>query len=241
MTLIKNMQTNKLTIAALALTLSNAVQVKSQSEAEFFDAIGDWFANDFVDFWVEDVGGVLNEIGEWFAGDFVDFWTEDFVDFWTDDFVDFFGDVGEWFATDFADWWTEDFVDFWTEDFVDFWVDDIPSLVSFPTRAEREEYERKKAEHEAAVAAAQERKEKWEAQLKEIAAMCAKRHPINTPCPLGNGRMSRYTTTDDFNYKYGRNRDALQQLYDLFGKDGQVVDPDSCLEVDCLHPCYGEH
>merc|ERR1711863_84759 len=104
------MQTNKPTLAALTFAFANAIQVESKSEAQFFDAIGNWFANDFVDFWVEDVGGVMNEIGDWFETDFVDFWTEDFVDFFTDDLVDFFGDVGDWFATDFADFWTEDFV-----------------------------------------------------------------------------------------------------------------------------------
>ena len=102
---------NKLTLAAAALATST-IATKIQAEAQFFDAIGDWFENDFVDFWVEDVGGAFEDIGEWFETDFVDFWTDDFVDFWTDDFVGFFEDLGDWFAGDFANWWKEDFVDF---------------------------------------------------------------------------------------------------------------------------------
>ena len=61
-----------------------------------------------MDFWTEDVAGVVEDIGEWLE--------EDFADWWTEDFVGAFEDIGEWFAGDFADWWREDFVDFWTED-----------------------------------------------------------------------------------------------------------------------------
>jgi len=49
-----------------------------------------------VDFWTEDVAGVVEDIGEWFE--------EDFADWWTEDFVGAFEDIGEWFAGDFVDW-----------------------------------------------------------------------------------------------------------------------------------------
>ena len=49
-----------------------------------------------MDFWTEDVAGVVEDIGEWFE--------EDFADWWTEDFVGAFEDIGEWFAGDFVDW-----------------------------------------------------------------------------------------------------------------------------------------
>merc|ERR1739842_251586 len=91
-----NMSINKLTLAALAAAYANGVQISSQSKDVFSD-IGNWFENDFVDFWTDD-----------FAGAF-------------EDFAGAFEDVGDWLAGDFADWWTNDFVDFWQEDFVNFW------------------------------------------------------------------------------------------------------------------------
>ena len=116
---------NKLTLAAAALATST-VATKIQAEAQFFDVIGDWFENDFVDFWVEDVGGAFEDLGDWFATDFVEFWEEDFVDFWTEDFVGFFEDLGDWFAGDFANWWKEDFVNFWEDEVPEFFTQEIP-------------------------------------------------------------------------------------------------------------------
>ena len=143
---------NKLTLAAAALATST-VATKIQAEAQFFDAIGDWFENDFVDFWVEDVGGAFEDIGEWFETDFVDFWTDDFVDFWTEDFVGFFEDLGDWFAGDFANWWKEDFVDFWVEEVPEFFTQEIPEHL-FGGLSDEEIAQKKKlkAEYEAALA-----------------------------------------------------------------------------------------
>merc|ERR1711876_63679 len=109
-----NMSINKLTLAALAAAYANGVQISSQSKDVFSD-IGNWFENDFVDFWTDDFAGAFEDLGDWFAGDFSDWWTEDFAGA--------FEDIGEWFATDFADWWTEDFANWWKEDFVGFWED----------------------------------------------------------------------------------------------------------------------
>merc|ERR1711876_109613 len=83
-----NMSINKLTLAALAAAYANGVQISSQSKDVFSD-IGNWFENDFVDFWTEDFVGAFEDAGDWLAGDFADWWTNDFVDFWEEDFVDF--------------------------------------------------------------------------------------------------------------------------------------------------------
>jgi len=64
-----------------------------------------------VDFWTEDVAGVVEDIGEWFE--------EDFADWWTEDFVGAFEDIGEWFAGDFVDW---------MEKFAAVWTHAIPAL-----------------------------------------------------------------------------------------------------------------
>ena len=98
------MSMNKLTLVAMATAYANGVKVDAQ--AEFFDAIGNWFANDFVDFWTDDFAGAFVDLGDWFAGDFANWWKEDFADFWTEDFVGAFEEVGEWITGDFADWWT---------------------------------------------------------------------------------------------------------------------------------------
>merc|ERR1739844_711702 len=119
-----NMSINKLTLAALAAAYANGVQISSQSKDVFSD-IGNWFENDFVDFWTDDFAGAFEDLGDWFAGDFADWWTNDFVDFWQEDFVNFWEEAGDWLAGDFADWWTNDFVDFWQEDFVNFWEEDF--------------------------------------------------------------------------------------------------------------------
>merc|ERR1739844_723163 len=84
-----NMSINKLTLAALAAAYANGVQISSQSKDVFSD-IGNWFENDFVDFWTDDFVGAFEDLGDWFAGDFADWWTDDFVDFWTDDIPEFF-------------------------------------------------------------------------------------------------------------------------------------------------------
>merc|ERR1711910_249061 len=76
-----NMSINKLTLAALAAAYANGVQISSQSKDVFSD-IGNWFENDFADFWTEDFAGAFEDAGDWLAGDFADWWTNDFVDFW---------------------------------------------------------------------------------------------------------------------------------------------------------------
>merc|ERR1712110_964966 len=77
---------NKLTLAALAAAYANGVRISSQSKDVFSD-IGNWFENDFVDFWTDDFAGAFEDLGDWFAGDFADWWTDDFADFWTEDFA----------------------------------------------------------------------------------------------------------------------------------------------------------
>merc|ERR1712027_294388 len=120
-----NMSMNKLTLAAMAAAYANGVKVSSQSKGIFSD-IGNWFENDFVDFWTDDFAGAFEDAGDWLAGDFADWWANDFVDFWQ-----------------------EDFVNFWEEDFVDFWEYDLPELIlGAPSKEEREEMERKKKEYE---------------------------------------------------------------------------------------------
>merc|ERR1711913_85291 len=103
-----NMSMNKLTLAAMAAAYANGVQISAQSK-DIFSDIGDWFENDFVDFWTDDFAGAFEDLGDWFA----------------EDFAGAFEDAGDWLAGDFADWWTNDFVDFWQEDFVNFWEEDF--------------------------------------------------------------------------------------------------------------------
>merc|ERR1711994_808273 len=76
-----NMNMNKLTLAAMAAAYANGAQISAQSK-DIFSDIGDWFENDFVDFWTDDFAGAFEDLGDWFAGDFANFWEEDFVDFW---------------------------------------------------------------------------------------------------------------------------------------------------------------
>merc|ERR1712083_886513 len=115
---------------------------KANLQAEgVFEDIGNWFENDFVDFWTEDVPGAFEDAGEWLATDFVDFWENDFVNFWEQDFVDFWTedlpeaavDAWDWTvgaAEDVGDWFQTDFVEFWEEDFVDFWTEDVPEIAT---------------------------------------------------------------------------------------------------------------
>merc|ERR1712184_48343 len=120
-----NMSINKLTLAALAAAYANGVQISSQSKDVFSD-IGNWFENDFVDFWTDDFAGAFEDAGDWLAGDFADWWTNDFFDFWQ-----------------------EDFVNFWEEDFVDFWEYTVPEVIlGAPSKEEQEEMEEKKKEYE---------------------------------------------------------------------------------------------
>merc|ERR1711876_114517 len=143
-----NMSINKLTLAALAAAYANGVQISSQSKDVFSD-IGNWFENDFVDFWTDDFVGAFEDLGDWFAGDFADWWTEDFADFWT-----------------------EDFVNFWEEDFVDFWEYTVPEVIlGAPSKEEQEEMEEKKKEYE-------EKKKEIEEMKAKIAEMCAQGHPV---------------------------------------------------------------
>merc|ERR1712024_67313 len=79
---------------------------------------------------------------------------------------------------------------------------------------------------------------KWnkKALLEKVKQQCSKVHPVGEPAP-----RSKYTTTNNFNYKYGRDVD-LEKLYSIFGKEGSpAIDERSCDKVDCLHPCYGEN
>merc|ERR1712048_1485372 len=127
-----NMSINKLTLAARAAAYANGIKVSSQSK-DIFSDIGDWFSNDFVDFWEDDFAGAFEDLGDWLAGDFANLWTEDFAGA--------FEDAGDWLVGDFADWWANDFVDFWE--------DDVPELIlGAPSKEEREEMERKKKEYE---------------------------------------------------------------------------------------------
>merc|ERR1711878_192964 len=139
-----NMSMNKLTLAAMAAAYANVVKVSSQSK-DIFSDIGNWFENDFADFWTDDFVGAFEDAGDWITGDFADWWANDFVDFWQ-----------------------EDFVNFWEEDFVDFFEYDIPeAILGAPSKEEQEEMARKKAEYE-------EKKKEIEAMKAKIAAMCAK-------------------------------------------------------------------
>ena len=105
------MNMNKLTLAAGVLASASATQIQISAKANLqaegvIEDIGNWFENDFVDFWTEDVPQAFDDVGDWFATDFVQFWEEDFVDFWTEDFVDFWTeDVPEAFDT--AVEWTD--------------------------------------------------------------------------------------------------------------------------------------
>merc|ERR1711994_722045 len=112
-----NMNMNKLTLAAMAAAYANGVQISAQSK-DIFSDIGDWFENDFVDFWTEDFAGAFEDLGDWFAGDFANWWKEDFVNFWE-----------------------EDFVDFW-----EYTIPEV--ILGAPSKEEREEMERKKKEYE---------------------------------------------------------------------------------------------
>ena len=67
--------------------------------------------------------------------------------------------------------------------------------------------------------------------------MCAKGHPV------GENTANGYTTTNNFNWRYERNRTERDAMYKILGKqDGSVapITADSCDSVDCLHKCYGE-
>jgi len=231
-----NMNMNKLTLAAMAAAYANGVQISAQSK-DIFSDIGDWFENDFVDFWTDDFAGAFEDLGDWFAGDFANWWKEDFVDFWTEDFAGAFEDAGDWLAGDFADWWTNDFVDFWQEDFVNFWEEDfvdfweytIPEVIlGAPSKEEREEMERKKKEYE-------EKKKEIEEMKAKIAEMCAKGHAVGALTSNG------YTTTNNFNWRYERNQKERDILYSILGKpDAEPITAESCDKVDCMHKCYGE-
>jgi len=63
---------------------------------------GNWFENDFANFWKNDfAGGVVavgEEIGDFFNGDFVDFWKEDFAG----GVENAAGDVANFFEHDFT-------------------------------------------------------------------------------------------------------------------------------------------
>merc|ERR1712024_270663 len=192
-----NMNMNKLTLAAMAAAYANGVQISAQAN-DWLDDIGDWFKNDFVDFWEDDFAGAFNDLGDWFAGDF-------------------------------ANWWEEDFVNFWEEDFVDFWGYDIPELIlGAPSKEEQEEMARKKAEYE-------EKKKEIEAMKAKIAAMCAKGHAVGALTSNG------YTTTNNFNWRYERNRKERDTMYSILGKpDAEPITAESCDKVDCMHKCYGE-
>jgi len=100
-------------------------------ENEVLDPVGDFF--------VDDVGGVVNDIGSFFEDD-VGGAFGDVGDFFADDVANAldtaFGDAGNWFENDFANFWKEDFAggvvavgeeigDFFSGDFVDFWKDDF--------------------------------------------------------------------------------------------------------------------
>merc|ERR1712110_69878 len=230
-----NMSINKLTLAALAAAYANGVQISSQSKDVFSD-IGNWFENDFVDFWTDDFAGAFEDLGDWFAGDFADWWTEDFADFLTEDFAGAFEDAGDWLAGDFADWWTNDFVDFWQEDFVNFWEEDfvdfweytVPEVIlGAPSKEEQEEMEEKKKEYE-------EKKKEIEEMKAKIAEMCAQGHPVGALTKNG------FTTTNNFNWRYERNQDERALLYSILGKrDAAPITPESCDKVDCMHKCYG--
>merc|ERR1712051_993556 len=150
-----NMSINKLTLAALAAAYANGVQISSRSKDVFSD-IGNWFENDFVDFWTDDFAGAFEYLGDWFAGDFADWWTEDFADFWTEDFAGAFEDAGDWLAGDF----------------VDFWEYTVPeAILGAPSKEEQEEMEEKKKEYE-------EKKKEIEEMKAKIAEMCAQGHPV---------------------------------------------------------------
>merc|ERR1711994_1197354 len=223
-----NMNMNKLTLAAMAAAYANGVQISAQSK-DIFSDIGDWFENDFVDFWTDDFAGAFEDLGDWFAGDFANWRKEDFVDFWTEDFAGAFEDAGDWLAGDFADWWTNDFVDFWQEDFVNFWEETIPEVIlGAPSKEEREEMERKKKEYE-------EKKKEIEEMKAKIAEMCAKGHAVGALTSNG------YTTTNNFNWRYERNQKERDILYSILGKpDAEPITAESCDKVDCMHKCYGE-
>ena len=95
------MNTNKLIMATGFLVSANATSTQSKN---IFDDIGEWFENDFVDFWEEDFVGAFEDLGEWFETDFVDFWEDDFVDFWTQDLTNFvLEDIPEFFTEDLPD------------------------------------------------------------------------------------------------------------------------------------------
>merc|ERR1711994_837211 len=223
-----NMNMNKLTLAAMAAAYANGVQISAQSK-DIFSDIGDWFENDFVDFWTDDFAGAFEDLGDWFAGDFADWWKEDFVDFWTEDFAGAFEDAGDWLAGDFVDFWQEDFVNFWEEDFVDFWEYTIPEVIlGAPSKEEREEMERKKKEYE-------EKKKEIEEMKAKIAEMCAKGHAVGALTSNG------YTTTNNFNWRYERNQKERDILYSILGKpEAEPITAESCDKVDCMHKCYGE-
>merc|ERR1712045_851183 len=215
-----NMNMNKLTLAAMAAAYANGVQISAQSK-DIFSDIGNWFENDFVDFWTDDFAGAFEDLGDWFAGDFANWWKEDFVDFWTEDFAGAFEDAGDWLAGDFADWWEEDFVDFWEYT--------IPeAILGAPSKEEREEMERKKKEYE-------EKKKEIEEMKAKIAEMCAKGHAVGALTSNG------YTTTNNFNWRYERNQKERDLLYSILGKpDAEPITAESCDKVDCMHKCYGE-
>jgi len=83
----QTMNTNKMIMATGILVSASAVSTQSQ---DIFDDIGEWFENDFVDFWKEDFVGAFEDLGEWFETDFVDFWTDDLPNFVLDDVPEFF-------------------------------------------------------------------------------------------------------------------------------------------------------
>merc|ERR1711936_303877 len=173
-----NMSISKLTLAALAAAYANGVQISSQSKDVFSD-IGNWFENDFADFWTEDFAGAFEDLGDWFAGDFADWWTEDFVDFWQ-----------------------EDFVNFWEEDFVDFWEYTVPeAILGAPSKEEQEEMEEKKKEYE-------EKKKEIEEMKAKIAEMCAQGHPVGALTNNFNWRYERNQDERALLYSILGKRDA---------------------------------
>ena len=103
------MNMNKLTLAAGVLASASATQIQISAKANLqaegvIEDIGNWFENDFVDFWTEDVPQAFDDVGDWFATDFAQFWEEDFADFWTEDVSQAFDDAGDWLYNDFTEW-----------------------------------------------------------------------------------------------------------------------------------------
>merc|ERR1711997_486613 len=236
------------------------ISAKANLQAEgVFEDIGNWFENDFVDFWTEDVPGAFEDAGEWLATDFVDFFQTDFVEFWEEDFVDFWTEDVPEIATAAGDWLGQAAVDVyeglgdaaeWIID-GDNWeaaFDTLTSSIGLLFQGEFEESWDLFTNPEAYLGEyeeIQEVKEKMGEYAKQLLAMnldhCSSSH---MSVPVLGRTQSGYTVTSDFNHLLRQNEIPDAAIYTPLGRisgpNAVHISARACESVDCMHPCYGQ-